>query len=117
MFSVPARQIDPGQFALIVHGIPLFVPAWQIAVLNAPFWIDPCPGQNSPVGDVTDAVPVVSGFRLIAMFPMNCAHVPPGQSPLTEQVASLLLPRKHFCVIESADGTGQSSDAPTEFRL
>jgi hypothetical protein len=35
----------------------------------------------------------VSGLRLIAMFPMNCAHVPPGQSPAIVHVAPLLVPR------------------------
>jgi hypothetical protein len=39
------------------------------------------------------AVPVVSGLRLIGMFPMNCAHCPPGQSPLTMQTLLLFVPR------------------------
>jgi hypothetical protein len=38
-------------------------------------------------------VPVVSGFRLIGMFPMNCAQEPPGQSPLIMHTLLLFVPR------------------------
>jgi len=35
-------------------------------------------------------VPVVSGFRLIAMFPMNCAHVPAVHVPVPDPVQHAL---------------------------
>lgn len=85
-------------------------------MLNAPFAVAACVGQNTPVqlpvptpvqhvygapapvhnaalSDVRLDVPVVSGFKLIAMFPMNCEHPPPGQSAAVEHVLPLLVPR------------------------
>ena len=87
-----------------------------MALLNAPFAVAACVGQNTPVqvpaptpvqhaygapapvhdatfSDVRLDVPVVSGFKLIAMFPMNCAHCPPGQSVFVVHVAPLFVPR------------------------
>ena len=85
-------------------------------MLNAPFAVAACVGQKTPVqlpvptpvqhvygtpepvhnatlSDVRLDVPVVSGFKLIAMFPMNCEHAPPGQSAFVVHVIPLLPPR------------------------
>ena len=100
---------------LLMHGLPLFAPFRQTASLNAPFCDAVCPGQKrlqlpwpaavqhvcgepEPVhrllsnGVVRLEVPVVSGFRLIGMLPMNCAHDAPAQFELVEQVSSLFGP-------------------------
>jgi hypothetical protein len=66
------------------------------------------------------AVPVVSGLKLIAMLPMNCAQKPEppptsGQSAPVEQVAPLFVPPKHRWTPAVAAGAGQSLDTPTEF--
>jgi hypothetical protein len=97
------------------HGFPLFAPLRQMSDLNAPCCVDVCPGQKMPVALDRDDVPVVSGLRLTAMFPMNCAQRPPGQSEPVEQVLPLLVPRKHFCTPVAAAGDGQSLETPTEF--
>src|SRR5947209_6391146 len=107
---VPGRQRLPdpqcassaaGAVVLFVHGLPLFGPLRQIAVLKAPCCDLVCVLQKTPVhspvpvpvqhanGAPTPVhpttskgvrldVPVVRGFRLMAMLPMNCAHWPPG---------------------------------------
>ena len=113
---MPPRHADPGQFAFDVHGFPLFAPAVQMSDRNAPFCVIVCPGQKTlqfpapnPVQHATGApapvhialsklpvrlaVPVVSGFRLIAMSPMNTAQNPPGQSVEIAQFIPLFVPR------------------------
>jgi hypothetical protein len=68
-----------GQSVSTAHGFPLFVPAAQIDDRKAPFCVTVCPGQNViPVADVTLDEPVVSGFRLIGMFPTNRTHACSG---------------------------------------
>jgi hypothetical protein len=60
-------------------------------------------------------VPVVSGFRLIAMLPMNCAQVEPAQSEPVAHTLLLFGPRKQRCVPLTAAGAGQSLDKPFGF--
>ncbi len=117
--GLAAPQFATSLAAVVVRltqGLPLFTPLKQMAVLKAPCAVVTCGAQKSPVqlpvpapvqhaygapAPVHDAafrlvkldVPVVSGLRLIAMFPMNCAQRPPGQSLPVEQVAPLLVPR------------------------
>ena len=71
---MPARhEVPPGQSARVVHGLPLFVPPTQMSLRHAPFWVADCPvleQKMPPASDRLD-VPVVSGLRLIGMFPMN----------------------------------------------
>lgn len=64
-----------------------------MALLNAPCCVAVWPGQKSPLAFERVAVPVVSGFRLMAMLPMNWAQRPPGQSPPTLHTAPLFVPR------------------------
>ena len=85
--------------ALGWHGFPLFAPVWQMSLRKAPFCVAVWLGQNTlqfpapapvqhafgvpePVHEALSKdpvrldVPVVSGLRLIPMFPMNCEHRP-----------------------------------------
>jgi hypothetical protein len=97
LVSAPERQRPtvalPGQSVSTMHGFPLFVPEVQMNVRKAPFCVTVCPAQKViPVTDVTLDEPVVSGFRLIGMFPTNWTHAPLGQSELVVQVSPLFVP-------------------------
>ncbi len=86
---MPDRQCatsGPPNVPATLHGFPLFVPFWQMSLRKAPFWLAVWPVQNVPAAFDKLAVPVVSGFRSIAMFPMNCAHWPAAQVPVMEPV-------------------------------
>lgn len=125
------------------HGRPLFAPAMQMSLLNAPFWVAPWPVQKTlqlpvpaPVQHATGlpapmqaelscpevfdllAVPVVSGFRLTGIVPMYWAHTPLGQStgPFGQR-APLFVPRKQRCAPPDATGDGQSFVRPFGLRL
>ena len=118
--SVPARQVTPAPQSATavaaVQGLPLLAPVWQMSLLERALLRRRLartedvavarPGARTAgdrrarpgalrvvVGAVRLAVPVVSGFRLIGMFPMNCAHRPPGQSPPVLHTALLFEPR------------------------
>ena len=83
--------------------------------MKAPCCVAVWPGQKRPLAFERVEVPVVSGFRSIAMSPTNWAQRPPGQSAPVEQALPLLEPRKHFCAPLDAAGAGQSLVKPTEF--
>jgi hypothetical protein len=91
--SRPLRHVPPGQLAATVHGLPLFVPPLQMSLRKAPRWMVVWPGQKRPLAFDNDDTPVVSGSRLIGMFPMNCAQSPPGQSAPVLHTALLFVPR------------------------
>jgi hypothetical protein len=76
-----------------VHGFPLLAPVWQMSLLKAPFDDVVWPGQKSPVALERLATPVVSGFRLIGMSPMNWTQLLPAHWELDVQIWLLLGPR------------------------
>jgi hypothetical protein len=90
-FPVPAPVQQWNGVPRPVHAawvqFPVPAPVQQLAGM-------PAAVQSVLVGTtpVRLAVPVVSGFRLIGMFPMNCAHWAPAHVPPVEQMVLLFAP-------------------------